>query len=66
MKTGSISSARRKLIAWYEEQKRSLPWRNTSDPYRIWVSEVLLQQTTVKTVIPYYKKFLKSFTLYLF
>lgn len=49
------------LLTWYQIYQRKLPWRNTKDPYRIWISEVMLQQTQVNTVIPYYKKFLKSF-----
>ena len=50
-----------KLLSWYDANKRDLPWRKTKDPYKIWVSEIMLQQTTVKTVIPYYKNFLKKF-----
>jgi len=50
-----------KLLRWFEKNKRDLPWRRTRDPYAIWVSEIMLQQTQVATVIPYYKKFLKSF-----
>jgi A/G-specific adenine glycosylase len=50
-----------KLIRWFEKNKRDLPWRKTQDPYAIWVSEIMLQQTQVATVIPYYQKFLKSF-----
>ncbi|MFQ5652157.1 MAG: A/G-specific adenine glycosylase [bacterium] len=50
-----------KLIAWYHEHKRDLPWRHTDDPYKIWVSEVMLQQTQVETVIPYYHKFVRIF-----
>jgi len=49
------------LIEWYQTHKRELPWRNTSDPYEIWVSEIMLQQTRVDTVIPYYHRFLKAF-----
>jgi len=49
------------LLAWYTAEKRDLPWRNTGDPYVIWVSEVMLQQTQVKTVIPYYERFLQHF-----
>jgi len=49
------------LLAWYTAAKRDLPWRKTGDPYAIWVSEVMLQQTQVKTVIPYYERFLKRF-----
>jgi A/G-specific adenine glycosylase len=49
------------LIIWYRRHHRSLPWRKTSDPYRIWVSEVMLQQTQVRTVVPYYDKFIKEF-----
>ena len=51
----------RLLLAWYKENKRDLPWRKTRDPYRIWVSEIMLQQTRVETVIPYYERFLKRF-----
>ncbi len=49
------------LLAWYKENHRDLPWRSNRDPYRIWISEVMLQQTTVAAVIPYYEKFLKRF-----
>ena len=49
------------LIAWYQKNKRVLPWRASQDPYKIWISEVMLQQTTVTAVIPYYEKFLKLF-----
>lgn len=50
-----------RLLAWYREVKRDLPWRRTHNPYFIWVSEVMLQQTQVKTVIPYYHAFLERF-----
>ncbi len=50
-----------KLLQWFKKNKRDLPWRKTKDPYAIWVSEIMLQQTQVATVIPYYQKFLKSF-----
>lgn len=49
------------LLDWFDKNKRDLPWRKTRDPYRIWISEVMLQQTQVGTVIPYYKRWLKSF-----
>src|SRR4030065_2110580 len=49
------------LLQWCEKDGRDLPWRKTRDPYAIWVSEIMLQQTQVSTVIPYYQKFLKSF-----
>ncbi len=49
------------LLAWYDAHRRSLPWRATADPYRIWVAEIMLQQTQVKTVIPYYEDFLTRF-----
>ncbi len=48
-------------MRWYALSKRDLPWRRTRDPYRIWVSEIMLQQTQVATVIPYYKRWLKIF-----
>jgi A/G-specific adenine glycosylase len=49
------------LIAWFEAHKADLPWRRTSDPYAIWLSEIMLQQTQVNTVIPYYERFLTRF-----
>ena len=49
------------LLPWYERQKRNLPWRLSSDPYVVWVSEVMLQQTTVKTVTPYFEAFVARF-----
>lgn len=49
------------IIEWYEKNKRQMPWRETKDPYCIWVSEVMLQQTQVATVIPYYLKFIERF-----
>ncbi|MEY4613125.1 MAG: putative A/G-specific adenine glycosylase YfhQ [Planctomycetota bacterium] len=49
------------LLFWFAERKRDLPWRKTKDPYSIWVSEIMLQQTQVATVIPYFERFLKSF-----
>ena len=52
---------RRKLVRWYERNQRVLPWRRTSDPYAIWVSEIMLQQTRVAAVIPYYECFLQRF-----
>ena len=51
----------KKLLLWYQKHQRDLPWRQNTNPYRVWIAEVMLQQTTVKTVIPYYKKFLKKF-----
>ena len=48
------------LTDWYHANRRDLPWRNTTDPYRIWVSEIMLQQTRVETVIPYYLRFLET------
>ncbi len=52
---------RKRLLDWYRRHRRILPWRQTRDPYAIWVSEVMLQQTQVKTVIPYYRRFLGRF-----
>ena len=49
------------LLAWYADHARDLPWRRTRDPYRVWVSEVMLQQTTVAAVVPYYERFLAAF-----
>src|ERR1700754_2098840 len=53
------------LLAWYDRHRRVLPWRardgERADPYRVWLSEVMLQQTTVKAVAPYYARFLERF-----
>lgn len=52
-----------RLLAWYDEERRELPWRyapgRKADPYRVWLSEIMLQQTTVKAVVPYYEAFLQ-------
>ena len=56
-----ILSFRQKLLTWYDANKRDLPWRRSKNPYHIWVSEIMLQQTRVDTVIPYYERFLDWF-----
>jgi A/G-specific adenine glycosylase len=49
------------LLAWFDRRRRDLPWRRDRDPYRVWVSEVMLQQTRVETAIPFYQRFLERF-----
>ncbi len=56
-----MKSLSKALIEWYRRHRRELPWRATRDPYRIWISEIMLQQTRVAAVIPYYEKFLDKF-----
>jgi len=56
-----IKKLQRNLICWYKKHLRALPWRDEPTPYRVWISEIMLQQTQVKTVIPYYDRFLKRF-----
>ncbi|WP_035712590.1 A/G-specific adenine glycosylase [Salibacterium aidingense] len=56
-----IREFQRQLIEWYNHNKRELPWRKNQDPYRVWVSEIMLQQTKVDTVIPYYNQFMEWF-----
>jgi A/G-specific adenine glycosylase len=51
----------RALLAWYDAHRRDLPWRAHRDPYRVWVSEIMLQQTRVETVLPYYRSFVERF-----
>lgn len=58
---GSFSLFSRKLIRWYRRYRRKLPWRRTKDPYKIWISEVMLAQTTVNAVIPYYERWIENF-----
>ena len=48
------------LTNWFDKNKRELPWRKSKDPYKIWLSEIILQQTQVKQGLPYYNKFLKN------
>ncbi|HUQ50107.1 MAG TPA: hypothetical protein VM056_05275, partial [Terriglobales bacterium] len=52
---------RRQLLCWYDGNRRDLPWRRTTDPYKIWVSEIMLQQTRVNAVLDHYRRFLKVF-----
>jgi len=57
----NLSEVRERLLAWYDANARDLPWRRTRDPYAIWVSEIMLQQTRVDTVIPYFTRFMQRF-----
>jgi len=57
----AFTSFRKNLTGWFHEYRRDLPWRRTKDPYRIWLSEVMLQQTRVAVVIPFYERFLERF-----
>ncbi len=56
-----IDCFQKDLIAWFEKEQRVLPWREDQDPYKVWVSEIMLQQTRVDTVIPYFNKFIHQF-----
>ena len=56
-----VKTLQSRLLNWYQKVKRDMPWRKSSDPYKILVSEFMLQQTQVKTVIPYYKRWIKSY-----
>jgi A/G-specific adenine glycosylase len=58
---GQRSRLRKALLRWYDANRRPLPWRETSDPYRIWVSEIMLQQTRVSAVLEHYRRFLERF-----
>ncbi|MFD1956440.1 A/G-specific adenine glycosylase [Paenibacillus thailandensis] len=61
MKVDAKQYFSKELLAWYQLVKRDLPWRKNRDPYRVWVSEIMLQQTRVDTVIPYYERFMAKF-----
>jgi A/G-specific adenine glycosylase len=62
MLTGApLSRFRKNLLGWFAHSQRDLPWRRTRDPYRIWLSEIMLQQTRVAAAIPYYERFLEHF-----
>lgn len=57
----NLALVRKRLMAWYRQNARDLPWRRTRDPYHIWISEIMLQQTTVATVLGYFDRFLERF-----
>jgi len=57
----ALTRFRKALLAWFAQFQRDLPWRRTKDPYRIWLSEIMLQQTRVAAAIPYYQRFLEHF-----
>lgn len=57
----SLKTDHEKLLKWYLKNKRTLPWRASKDPYKIWISEVMLQQTTVAAVVPYFERFIARF-----
>jgi len=57
----TVKAFRQALLTWYDQEGRDLPWRHDQDPYHVWVSEVMLQQTQVQTVIPYYENFMANF-----
>jgi A/G-specific adenine glycosylase len=61
LKGRDLAAFRQQLLAWFRQYQRDLPWRRTKDPYRIWLSEIMLQQTRVAAVIPYYERFLERF-----
>src|ERR1700729_1709046 len=56
-----VIALRRALLRWYDQHRRDLPWRETRDPYRVWLSEIMLQQTRVGAVLEYYRLFLERF-----
>jgi A/G-specific adenine glycosylase len=56
-----IAAVRERLLEWFHKYQRDLPWRRNKDPYRIWLSEIMLQQTRVAAVIPFYERFLEHF-----
>ena len=57
---GTATQFRQRLLRWYRQHARQLPWRETQDPYAIWLSEIMLQQTQVQTVVGYYARFLQT------
>ncbi|MFQ5904899.1 MAG: A/G-specific adenine glycosylase, partial [Candidatus Binatia bacterium] len=60
MSTANLIPIRRNLLRWYDRNRRDLPWRRTRDPYAIWIAETMLQQTQVKTALPYYRRFMST------
>src|SRR5260370_9169519 len=56
-----LATFRKQLLGWFCQFQRDLPWRRTKDPYRVWLSEIMLQQTRVAAALPYYERFLQRF-----
>ncbi len=56
-----IKEFQQDLLSWYDDNKKPLPWRKTTEPYKIWISEIMSQQTQVETVMPYYERFMKKY-----
>jgi A/G-specific adenine glycosylase len=61
LKPRSLSPFQSRLLAWFRAHRRELPWRASRDPYRVWVAEIMLQQTRIAAVLPYYERFLRRF-----
>jgi A/G-specific adenine glycosylase len=59
--SGLFSSGLKSLAIWFERQRRVLPWRDNPSIYRVWISEIMLQQTQVSTVVPYFERFIARF-----
>ena len=58
---GRLEDFRQSLMTWYDGHRRDMPWRETRDPYAVWISEIMLQQTRVDQVLPYYERFMARF-----
>ena len=61
LKGRELAAFRKQLLSWFRQSQRDLPWRRTRDAYCVWLSEIMLQQTRVAAVIPYYERFLERF-----
>ena len=57
----ALASLQRRLLGWFRKHSRDLPWRASRDPYRVWIAEIMLQQTRIAAVMPYYDRFLRNF-----
>lgn len=60
LRFGSLEAIPKLLLPWYDTNRRILPWREVATPYRVWVSEIMLQQTRVEAVKPYFERFMKA------
>src|SRR5271154_1782335 len=59
LKSRSLATFQSRLLTWFRKHQRDLPWRESRDPYRVWVAEIMLQQTRIAAVLPYYERFLR-------
>ena len=60
LKANDLEDLQQSLLKWFKEHQRKLPWRENYEPYQVWISEIMLQQTQVKTMLPFYRRWMEA------